>query len=140
MTPCLALQASAAEVGQGVSCYAAQQLLSWLDTIIRWLLWMQIILAWLGHCNCCYVLHCSLHHAPCEYAAASGSRPDVLIWIKQALVVKGEEKKNAEELGKAKSEILDKMTSNWNVEVYGPCTYMFAFAVAGYMLEIYAVQ
>ena len=62
------------------------------------------------------------------------------MWIKQALVVKGEEKKNAEELGKAKSEILDKMTSNWNVEVYGPCTYMFAFAVAGYMLEIYAVQ
>lgn len=81
-----------------------------------------------------YILSCSLH------VAGARLRPDFLLWVSKALLVKGEEKKSAGELADAVKEITSKMTSTWDDKVYGKCLYMFAYAVAGYMLEIYAVQ
>jgi hypothetical protein len=72
--------------------------------------------------------------------AGQGLRPDFLLWVRQALLLKGEEKKSAKEIADAIKEIMDKMTSTWNSKIYGACLYMFAYAVGGNMLQIFAIQ
>ena len=76
----------------------------------------------------------------CACAAGAALRPDLLLWVRSALLLKGEEKKDAQELDKARCEIMTKMTSTWDDKVYGTCLYMLAYAVAGNLLEVYAVQ
>lgn len=74
------------------------------------------------------------------HAAEARKRPDFLLWIKGALLFKGEEKKAATLLLAGRKELMDKMTNTWSSSVYGACKYMFAYVVAGYRLEINAIQ
>lgn len=67
-------------------------------------------------------------------------RPDLLLWVQNALLLKAEEKNEVGKLPVARSEIVSKMTNAWDDKVYGTCLYMFAYAVAGNQLELYAVQ
>lgn len=72
--------------------------------------------------------------------AGEGGWPAYLLWVNSALLFKGEEKCHAMELVFAEVELLNKMTSPWDSEVYGDCPYMLAYAVGGNMLSIVAIK
>ena len=63
-----------------------------------------------------------------------------MLWVKNALLFKGEEKATARELQAALDELISKMTSTWDSKVYGNCGCMIAYAVAGNLLSIHAIQ
>lgn len=67
-------------------------------------------------------------------------RPDFLLWVGSALLLKGEEKASATELKDAEAELLGKMTSTWDSKVYGTCPYMLGYAVGGSLLKIVAIM
>lgn len=74
------------------------------------------------------------------HTAGKLQRPDYLLWVNNALLLKGEEKATARELPEALTELTSKMTSTWDSQVYGKCPYMIAYAVAGKLLSINAIQ
>jgi hypothetical protein len=77
---------------------------------------------------------------PMMHTAGRLLRPDYLLWVGSALLLKGEEKATAKELGAAVAELLSKMTSTWNTDVYGQCPYMLGYAVGGSFLKIVAIR
>lgn len=72
--------------------------------------------------------------------AGKRCRPDYLLWTGSALLFKGKEKGHAMQLAVAEDELMSKLTSAWDSEVYGGCPYMLAYAVAGKMLSIVALK
>lgn len=67
-------------------------------------------------------------------------RPDALLWVRNALLFKGEEKATSSMLNEAKAELLDKMTTCWSPQVFGDCIYQLGYAAAGGLFRLYAIR
>ena len=58
------------------------------------------------------------------------SRPDLLCWMKQTLILRGEEKADADGLIKAQLELMNKF-GVWNTLHYGQLPFVLAYATGG---------
>ncbi|CAG8464879.1 18092_t:CDS:2 [Racocetra fulgida] len=61
-------------------------------------------------------------------------RPDLLVWIKNILVFKAEEKAEYSNFDGARQGLLEKM-GNWNNSFYGPVPYLLSYAAGGKALH-----
>ncbi|CAJ0828077.1 309_t:CDS:2 [Entrophospora sp. SA101] len=66
-----------------------------------------------------------------------GFHPDYLIWMKNILVLKGEEKIN--DIDKAISELSDK-NELWNLSMYHQVPYILCYAAGGNKLQFFATK
>jgi hypothetical protein len=64
-------------------------------------------------------------------------RPDYLIWMKNVLVLKGEEK--ADDIRQAVDELTQK-NECWNLSVYCKVPYVLCYAAGGNMLQFFATR
>ena len=58
------------------------------------------------------------------------SRPDLLCWMKQALILRGEEEADEDDMIKAQRELMDKF-GVWNTLHYGQLPFVLAYATGG---------
>jgi hypothetical protein len=63
-------------------------------------------------------------------------RPDYLLWLRNILIVKGEEKLD---LSVAQGELVDKLAGTSFLTTAGYCNWVLAYAAAGHVLECCAI-
>ncbi|KAF0352000.1 crinkler family protein [Gigaspora margarita] len=66
-------------------------------------------------------------------------RPDFLCWVKDALLLKGEEKADTDQLDIAKSELVSKFNVN-DPQKFGDVKFMMGYAAAGPLVQFYAIE
>jgi len=66
-----------------------------------------------------------------------GLRPDYLIWLKNILVLKGEEK--SDDISQAITELTDK-NECWNLSMYREVPYILCYAAGGSMLQFFVTK
>lgn len=67
-------------------------------------------------------------------ATLKSLRPDFMAVVASALLLKGEEKANAEDMGIARTELVEKM-KNWSAIYHGLVDYMLCYAAAGTQVD-----
>jgi len=65
-------------------------------------------------------------------------RPDFLFYVKDFLILRGEEKSSISAMGDAKNELISKLKS-WNSAIFGKLNYVFGFVCAGGLFQLYAI-
>lgn len=55
--------------------------------------------------------------------------PDALLWVRNALLLKGEEKAESHLLAVAQAELLRKMTTCWSSQLFGDCLYQLGMSI-----------
>jgi len=78
--------------------------------------------------------------ADASSATVTLKRPDLTAHLKNALVLKGEEKELEEDLGMATSELLFKSDFSWSALNFGSLPYIICYAAAGHKLQWYVQQ
>src|SRR5215213_9038007 len=66
-----------------------------------------------------------------------GLRPDYLIWLKNILIFKGEEK--SDDINKAIPELTEK-NECWNLSMYHEVPYILCYAAGGSKLQFFATK
>ncbi|CAG8799516.1 10857_t:CDS:2, partial [Dentiscutata erythropus] len=69
---------------------------------------------------------------------AKNKRLDFIVWIKNILVFKVEEKATSSNFEEAQQELLEKM-DNWNNSFYGPIPYLLSYAAGETSLQFFAI-
>jgi hypothetical protein len=83
-------------------------------------------------------LQSGLNLADTSGATKKGLRPDVCVWVKGALLLKAEIKRNAEEMDTAKTELVAKMRT-WNPVALRGLPFLPCFVAAGNLLQFCAI-